>query len=59
MGYESEKRIEVPITLQDKHQALKLHTEMLQIAVNEYLPQPTPAEKKCQDCEFWLHCWRA
>lgn len=57
--YGADKRIEIPITLQDKIHALEQHTIMLQIVTQEIIPPPTPHEKKCQDCEFWLQCWRA
>ena len=57
--YGTEKRINTPITLEDKLLVLKQHTIMLQIVIGEELPAPVHIEAKCHDCEFWLSCKRA
>lgn len=59
LRYGSEKRIDFTITEQDKMQVLALHTEMIQMVLNDLLPPPTPHKAKCHDCEFWIACRRA
>jgi CRISPR-associated protein Cas4 len=57
--YGSETRITLPITLEDKHKVLTKHSKMLTVVLDEILPEPTPHQNKCRDCEFWLYCRRA
>ena len=57
--YSGERRLETTITMEDKIGILKQHSEMLRIIQNEFLPDPTKDEGKCQDCEYWLVCKRA
>ena len=37
---------------------LKTLQEMRKIIAEEEIPEPTPEEKKCRDCECWRYCLR-
>jgi len=56
------EQLEAPVLFEisgaDKVSVLQMLETMRNIINQELLPEPTPHEAKCQDCEFWRVCLR-
>jgi CRISPR-associated protein Cas4 len=57
--YEGKKQLELTISLEMKDWVLKQQTQMIEVVLQEQLPQPTRHIGKCMDCEYWIECQRA
>jgi len=57
--YGQEKRVDYPLTEEDKKKIRKMQKEMTEMITREIIPEPTKIRPKCRDCEFWIACRRA
>ncbi|MHA1876627.1 MAG: Dna2/Cas4 domain-containing protein, partial [Promethearchaeota archaeon] len=57
--YGQEKRVDYPLTEEDKKRVRKMQKEMTEMVLKESIPPPTKIKPKCKDCEFWFTCKRA